>query len=224
MIDKLKSNLGEAWSSLLLDEFRQEYMQNLRKFLVQEMQNHIIYPKPDEIFQAFKLCPPSKIKIVILGQDPYHGPNQAHGLSFSVKSGVDKPPSLLNIFKEIKRDLNASILQDGDLSPWALQGVFLLNTVLSVRASFANSHAGKGWEIFTDKVIRLIDEHCSNVVFMLWGNAARQKASMINSSKHLILESVHPSPLSAYRGFIGCGHFSRANEYLEAHALSKINW
>lgn len=222
--EKLKEQLGEAWFKEIAKEFEEAYMLNLKNFLAEEIKSYIIYPPHQDTFNAFRYCPLDQVKVVILGQDPYHGPNQAHGLCFSVKAGVKHPPSLVNIFKELKKDLGIEIPQNGDLSSWAKQGVFLLNTSLSVRAAQAASHFGKGWETFTDKVINVINEKCSGLVFMLWGAPARKKASMIDRTKHLILEAPHPSPLSAHRGFLGCGHFSKANDYLCKQGKKPINW
>ncbi len=220
----LEQKLGKAWAHELEAEFQKQYMLQLKSFLDQEIKAYTIYPSSENTFNAFKLCPLDKLQVVILGQDPYHGPNQAHGLCFSVQKGIDKPPSLLNIFKELKDDLDVPIAKDGDLSGWARQGVFLLNTSLSVRAHQAGSHFNQGWEEFTDKVIQVINEKKEHVVFMLWGSPARRKAEMIDKSKHLVLEAPHPSPLSAHRGFLGCKHFSQANEYLRKHGLEEIDW
>jgi uracil-DNA glycosylase len=221
---KLIDRLGTSWYQELESEFKKDYMINLRNFLSKEIKSHTIYPPHQETFSAFKLCPLDKIKVVILGQDPYHGPNQAHGLCFSVQDGVKPPPSLVNIFKELNRDLGIELPQSGNLSAWASQGVFLLNTCLSVRASSPGSHFNQGWEIFTDKAIEIINHKSENIVFMLWGSPARKKSSMIDSSRHLILEAPHPSPLSAHRGFLGCGHFSKANEYLNQQRKTIIDW
>lgn len=222
--NRLKETLSPSWFERLEIEFSQEYMIKLKTFLDQEVQTHTIYPAAKDTFNAFRLCPLDQLKVVILGQDPYHGPNQAHGLCFSVQEGIDKPPSLLNIFKELNNDLGLAIPKDGDLSAWARQGVFLLNTCLSVRAHQAGSHFNQGWEIFTDKVISVINENRNGVVFMLWGSPARRKSEMIDRSKHLVLEAPHPSPLSAHRGFLGCKHFSQANEYLSEHGEKEIDW
>jgi uracil-DNA glycosylase len=218
------TELKGSWQDELSEELQKNYIEELSFFLEEEIKNYQIFPVRDLTFNAFKLCPLEQIKVVILGQDPYHGENQAHGLCFSVPDGVALPPSLVNIFKELERDLKIPIQKNGNLERWARQGVFLLNTVLSVRAGQANSHAGRGWEIFTDKVISIINQKSQNTVFMLWGAPARKKAEMIDRSKHLILESVHPSPLSAYRGFLGCGHFSQANDYLTKHGKTIIKW
>jgi uracil-DNA glycosylase len=192
-------------------------------FVTNERANNQIFPAEDEVFNAFKI-PISNLKIVILGQDPYHGPNQAHGLAFSVKQGVKPPPSLRNIFKELAQSIDFSTPDHGDLSQWANQGVFLLNTVLTVRENQAQSHAGHGWEIFTNHVIQYISSNCQTVVFLLWGSNAHQKNCLIDANKHLILKAAHPSPLSAYRGFLGCGHFKAANNYLVSNGISPINW
>lgn len=223
-IDKAAETLSTDWAYELKAEFKKDYMHSLKTFLNAEMATHTIYPAAEDTFNAFKYCPLSQIKIVILGQDPYHGPGQAHGLCFSVPNGIAKPPSLVNIFKELNADLNIKIPDHGDLSSWAKQGVFLLNTSLSVRADQAGSHFGHGWETFTDQVIKTINEKCENLVFMLWGAPARKKALMIDKTKHLVLEAPHPSPLSAYRGFLGCKHFSQANEYLKSHGKQAIDW
>lgn len=217
--------LPSCWLSVLGEEFTQPYMKELKAFLATEKANKkIIYPKGDHIFKAFDLTPFDNVKVVILGQDPYHGPNQAHGLCFSVQEGVDKPPSLLNIFKEIERDLKIPINKHGCLESWAKQGVLLLNSVLTVQQGMAASHQGRGWERFTDKVIEVINAKHEGVVFLLWGSYAQKKGAFIDRSKHLVLTSVHPSPLSAHRGFIGNGHFSKTNAYLIEHGKTPINW
>jgi uracil-DNA glycosylase len=216
--------LSASWYEKLAAEFDSNYMQGLRSFLAEEIKHYRIYPSSQNTFNAFRSCPIEKIKVVILGQDPYHGVNQAHGLCFSVPKGIAQPPSLKNILKEINLDLGLAIPKHGDLSYWAQQGVFLLNTVLSVRDGQANSHAGLGWERFTDRVIELINQHCDGVVFMLWGSPARRKKEMIDIGKHLVLEAVHPSPLSAHRGFLGCKHFSQANNYLIEQSKVPIDW
>ncbi|MFT0212149.1 uracil-DNA glycosylase [Pseudomonas sp. F1_0610] len=221
--DKVK--LEASWKNVLIDEFKQPYMQQLSQFLRDELaQGKLIYPAGSLIFNALNLTPLQKVKVVILGQDPYHGPNQAHGLSFSVPNGVDIPPSLVNIYKELKRDLNIDIPQHGNLEAWAKQGVLLLNTSLTVEHKQAGSHANAGWQPFTDKIIEIVSQQQAHVVFLLWGAHARSKKSLIDGKKHLILESVHPSPLSAYRGFIGCGHFSHCNKFLAQQGLSTIEW
>ncbi len=220
----MQPKIHKSWLEHLSDEFRQPYMQNLKAFLQQEKQvRKVIYPPGGLMFNALNSTPLNKVKVVILGQDPYHGPGQAHGLSFSVPDGVKPPPSLLNIFKEIHQDLGIEN-HKGNLQSWADQGVLLLNSVLSVEKAQAASHQGRGWEQFTDKIIAVINEHCINVVFMLWGSYAQKKGAHINSQKHLVLKAPHPSPLSAHRGFFGCGHFSRCNQMLEKHGKTPINW
>ncbi len=213
-----------SWKEALKDEFGKDYFGKLTDFVKTEYSSKQIFPAGSQIFNAFDQCPFDKVKVVIIGQDPYHGPGQAHGLCFSVNDGVPFPPSLLNIFKEIERDLGIPYPQSGNLTRWAQQGVLLLNATLTVEAHKAGSHQGKGWETFTDAAIRKLATEKQNIVFMLWGSYAQQKGAMIDASKHLVLKSVHPSPLSAYRGFIGCGHFSHANQFLEAKGLDKINW
>ncbi|MBR3296217.1 MAG: uracil-DNA glycosylase [Firmicutes bacterium] len=212
------------WDELLQDEFKKDYYLQLRQFLKNEYSTRTVYPDMYDIFNALKTTPRKKVKAVILGQDPYHEPDQAHGMCFSVKPGVPAPPSLQNIFKELQDDLGCSIPQDGYLMKWAEQGVLLLNTVLTVRAHQANSHKGKGWEIFTDRVIQLVNEKEEPVVFLLWGANARSKKPLITNPVHLILETVHPSPLSAYNGFFGCRHFSKANAFLAGNGIEPIDW
>lgn len=212
------------WKEALKEEFEKDYFGKLTDFVKAEYSTKQIFPAGSQIFNAFDQCPFNKVKVVIIGQDPYHGPGQAHGLCFSVNDGVAFPPSLLNIFKEIERDLGIPYPQSGNLTRWAQQGVLLLNATLTVEAHKAGSHQGRGWETFTDAAIRKLASERQNIVFMLWGSYAQQKGAMIDASKHLILKSVHPSPLSAYRGFIGCGHFSQANQFLEAKGLDKIHW
>lgn len=216
--------LKNDWKDLLNDEFESPYYLELRKFLISEYRSNIIYPNMYDIFNALHYTPYSKVKVVILGQDPYHGPNQAHGLSFSVKPGVPAPPSLLNIYKELHSDLNCYIPNNGYLKKWADQGVLLLNTVLTVRAGEANSHRHKGWENFTNKIIELVNAKTEPVVFILWGKNAQEKQTLITNPIHHIIKSVHPSPLSASRGFFGSRPFSRTNEYLKADGLSPIDW
>lgn len=213
-----------SWAEALASEFEQPYFAALTDFVRAEYASGVCYPPGGLIFNAFNTTPINKVRVVILGQDPYHGPGQAHGLCFSVQDGIAFPPSLKNIFQEIHDETGAAIPTTGNLTRWAEQGVFLLNTCLSVRQHQAFSHSGQGWERFTDAVIRTISERCNNVVFMLWGAPAGKKASLINASRHLILRSAHPSPLSAYRGFFGCGHFNMANQYLVQHQLTPINW
>ncbi|MBF12935.1 MAG: uracil-DNA glycosylase [Legionellales bacterium] len=214
------------WTTLLGPEKQKHYFQSILQTIEQEKQQGLtIFPPQNAMFNAFKFTPIDAIRVVILGQDPYHGPNQAHGLCFSVLPPTKPPPSLGNIFKELLRDGQINqIPKHGSLENWARQGVFLLNTVLSVQANQANSHANIGWQTFTDRVIELINQHCHRVVFMLWGAQANKKISLLDPSKHLILSSTHPSPLSAHRGFLGCGHFSQANDYLKKHHGSTISW
>lgn len=213
-----------SWASVLQDVFEQEFFQNLTSFVKDEYAESKVFPPGKEIFSAFDHCPFDRVKVVILGQDPYHGPGQAHGLSFSVRPGVAFPPSLLNIFKEIKADLGKDMPPNGDLTRWANQGVFLLNATLTVRAHEAGSHQKRGWEEFTDQVIQKISERKESVVFLLWGAYAQKKSQLIDEQKHLILKAPHPSPLSAHRGFLGCGHFSKTNTYLESKGLEPIKW
>lgn len=213
-----------SWKRALENAFQQDSFLNLVSFVKDEYSKEKIFPEGKNIFNAFWYCPIDKVKVVILGQDPYHGPGQAHGLSFSVKPGVPFPPSLLNIFKEIKSDLGKDLPPNGDLTRWADQGVFLLNATLTVKAHQAGSHQKKGWEEFTDEVIKTISRERENVVFLLWGAFAQKKAEMIDSSKHCILKAPHPSPLSAHRGFLGCKHFSKANEYLISKGINPIEW
>lgn len=213
-----------SWKELLEDEFEKDYFQKLRAFVKQEYQTQTVYPKASNIFAAFNATPVPRVKVVILGQDPYHGPGQAHGLSFSVPKDVAIPPSLQNIYKEIKSDLGKEVNMDGNLERWASQGVLLLNATLTVRAHQAGSHQKKGWELFTDAALTKLAQKRENLVFMLWGSYAQKKGEFIDSQKHLILKSVHPSPLSAHRGFFGCKHFSQANEYLWMHGIEPIDW
>ncbi len=216
--------IEESWKEKLQPEFDKIYFEELTNFVKSEYQTKNIYPPGKLIFNAFNLCPFDQVKVVIIGQDPYHGTGQAHGLCFSVQDGIDFPPSLRNIFKEINNDLSIPVPKSGNLTRWAMQGVFLLNATLTVEANLAGSHQKKGWEIFTDNVIKLIADEKENVVFILWGAYAQKKAEMINKNKHLVLESVHPSPLSASRGFFGNHQFSKANEYLIAHNKEPIQW
>ena len=217
--------LEDSWLAILEQEFEQPYMQQLRQFLRAEKDRRkVIYPPGKQIFHAFNTTPFDQVKVVILGQDPYHGPNQAHGLSFSVKPGVSLPPSLINIFKEIENDIGIPTPSHGCLQSWAEQGVLLLNATLTVERSRAGSHQGKGWETFTDKVIQALNEQREGLVFMLWGSYAQKKGALIDRDKHQILTSPHPSPLSAHRGFFGNSHFSKANHYLEQQGLTPINW
>jgi uracil-DNA glycosylase len=217
--------LETSWKQALEDEFDQAYMKDLQNFLRQQTsQKKVIYPKTDEYFAAFEHTPLDQVRVVILGQDPYHGPGQAHGLCFSVRKGVRPPPSLKNIFKELQSDLNIPIPQHGCLTKWAEQGVLLLNSVLTVEDGLAASHRNKGWEHLTDRVIRELNQQVSPIVFLLWGSYAQSKAQFVNREKHLVLESVHPSPLSAHRGFLGCKHFSKTNEFLKQNGFAPIDW
>ena len=219
------NNLEPGWLRVLSEQFEMPYMLDLKKFLLeQEQQGKVVFPSNELIFNAFNSTPFHKVRIVILGQDPYHGPNQAHGLSFSVPPGVRRPPSLLNIFKELNRSLGVPISQSGCLQAWAEQGVLLLNATLTVEQATAGSHQKKGWELFTDEVIKQLDQRKESVVFMLWGSYAQKKGKHINEKKHLVLRSVHPSPLSAHRGFIGNNHFVLANDYLKKNGSSPLNW
>lgn len=220
----MKVIIEPSWEIALKKVFQQDYFKELTSFVKDEYSNCKVFPPGKDIFNAFWHCPIDKVKVVILGQDPYHGPDQAHGLSFSVKPGIPFPPSLLNIFKEIKADLGKDMPPNGDLTRWADQGVFLLNATLTVQATLAGSHQNKGWEQFTDEVIRKISDSQTHVVFMLWGAYAQKKSVLIDESKHLILKAPHPSPLSAYRGFLGCKHFSQANAYLISNGVDPIEW
>jgi len=213
-----------SWKELLNDEFEKDYFKKLTEFVRSEYKSQTIFPPAAKIFNAFDLCPVESTHVVILGQDPYHGPNQAHGLCFSVNDGVKIPPSLVNIYKEINADLSKPIPSSGNLERWAKQGVLLLNATLTVRAHQAGSHQKKGWEEFTDSVIKTIAHEKENIVFLLWGAYAIKKSALIDESKHLILTSPHPSPLSAHRGFLGNKHFSKANEYLIQKGLNEIDW
>ncbi len=214
----------DEWLPAIGAEFSKDYYKQLGKFVNWEYQQHTVYPPKDEIFSAFRLTPLSKVKVVILGQDPYHEPNQAHGLCFSVRPGTKIPPSLVNIYKELQDDLGCYIPNNGYLVKWAGQGVLLLNTLLTVRAHQAFSHKGVGWERFTDAVIEALDREDRPIVFLLWGSPAQRKAEMLHNPNHLILKAPHPSPLSAYRGFFGCKHFSTANRFLQEHGETPIDW
>lgn len=218
------SILKNDWAPLLEEEFQKDYYIQLREFLVDEYNHHTIYPDKYDIFNALHYTDYKNVKVVILGQDPYHGPNQAHGLSFSVQPGVKTPPSLVNIYKELKNEMNYHIPNNGYLVKWAEQGVLLLNTVLTVRRGEANSHKGKGWEQLTDRIIELVAQKEEPVVFLLWGKHAQAKKELIHHSHHLILESPHPSPFSANRGFFGNNHFQRANDFLVKHGRQSIDW
>ncbi|RLQ93450.1 uracil-DNA glycosylase [Falsibacillus albus] len=220
----MKKILHNDWQPLLEEEFQKEYYLQLRAFLKSEYSNEIIYPQPKDIFNALHFTPYENVKVVLLGQDPYHGPNQAHGLSFSVQPGVAVPPSLRNIYKELNDDLGCEIPDHGYLKKWADQGVLLLNTVLTVREGQAHSHRKKGWERFTDRVISILNDREEPLVFLLWGRPAQQKLKLIDSQKHFIVQSVHPSPLSANRGFFGSRPFSKINDYLAGKGQEPIDW
>ncbi len=220
----MKNIFENDWQELLEPEFEKEYYQNLRKFLIHEYKTQTVYPPMNDLFNALHYTAYKDVKVVILGQDPYHGPHQAHGLCFSVMKGVKTPPSLVNIYKELARDLKCSIPNHGYLVSWAKQGVLMLNTVLTVRAASANSHRNMGWEQFTDKIIELLNQRDEPIIFMLWGNPAQTKGKLITGKHHLILKSTHPSPLSAHRGFLGCGHFSTANNFLISCGKEPIDW
>jgi uracil-DNA glycosylase len=221
----LDLSLEASWERELGDEMGKDYYAAIGQFLKAEMdQGKVVYPKSTDIFNAFSLCPFPQVKVVILGQDPYHNPLQAHGLCFSVANGIAPPPSLVNIFKEIKSDLGFDIPTTGNLNNWAKQGVLLLNASLTVEAHLPMSHSKIGWQIFTDAIIKKLSEQRENLVFLLWGKFAQSKAVMIDANKHLILQAAHPSPLSAYNGFWGCRHFSKTNEYLLSHNFSPIDW
>ncbi len=217
-------NIGNDWDILLKEEFQKQYYLTLREFLKKEYFSSTVYPPMNDIFNALKYTPYAETKVVILGQDPYFNPGQAHGLCFSVKDGVKAPPSLLNIFKELKDEYGMPEPKCGELTGWAKQGVLLLNTILTVRGGMPQSHKNKGWEILTDRIISLLNEKETPVVFLLWGANARSKKALITNRHHLILESSHPSPLSAYNGFFGCNHFKVTNEFLTKHNLSEICW
>ena len=217
-------NIGNEWDEILKDEFEKEYYLNLREFLKREYFTYHIYPNMYDIFNALKYTSYSDVKAVIIGQDPYHGQGQAHGLCFSVQKGVAVPPSLQNIYKEIYSDLGIPPANHGYLKKWADSGVLMMNAVLTVREGQANSHKGKGWEIFTDRVIELLNEREKPIVFLLWGGNAKQKMRLITNPNHLILQAAHPSPLSAFNGFFGCRHFSKANEFLANHGMEPIDW
>lgn len=216
--------IEEGWKKELIEEFHSQYFRQLKEFLVEDYGQHTVYPAKKNLFKAFDLTPFEQVKVVILGQDPYHGAGQAHGLCFSVPSGIKLPPSLKNIFKELETDLGIPQSNSGDLSLWAEQGVFLLNTYLSVREGQPLSHSKIGWEKFTDASISKLSEEREGLIFLLWGSNARKKKSLINTKKHHILESVHPSPLSAHRGFLGCQHFSKVNQLLREMGKKEIDW
>lgn len=216
--------IEESWKQHLTDEFQAEYFQKLTEFVKAQYTSHKVYPPPKEIFRAFNLCPFDEVKVVILGQDPYHGKGQANGLCFAVHEGISLPPSLVNIYKEIEGDLGVKMKPKGDLENWAQQGVLLLNATLTVEAGKAGSHQKKGWEEFTDACIKALSEQKEGLVFMLWGRYAQEKGKVIDTNKHLVLTAAHPSPFSAYSGFFSSKHFSKANEYLKDNGKETINW
>lgn len=225
MLEKLKIQIDGSWRDVLKAEFESDYFAEIQQFLLEEKRNgKIIFPPENEIYNAFNLCPLPKVKCVIIGQDPYHGPNQAHGLAFSVRKGIKPPPSLVNIYKELNISLSIEKPLHGELTEWAKQGVLLLNSVLTVEAHEPASHQKRGWENFTDAAIKTVSDQRENVVFMLWGKFAQGKKSLINASKHLILETTHPSPFSARKGYLGSGHFKKCNEYLAKNGLETIKW
>jgi uracil-DNA glycosylase len=223
-MQQIDPNIEEGWKAVLMDQFQSPYFSTLKEFLVEEKKKYVIYPPGPLIFNAFNRTPFDAVKVVILGQDPYHGKGQAHGLCFSVPQGIQKPPSLVNIFKELNTDLNLPVPESGNLEKWTDQGVLLINATLTVRDSQAGSHQKKGWEKFTDRVIEVVSQEKNGVIFLLWGRFAQAKESLIDSNKHLVLKSAHPSPLSAYNGFFGCKHFSLANEYLKQKGSPEIDW
>lgn len=216
--------IANDWAEKLKPEYAKPYYRDLYNKVKEEYSTHLVFPPSEDIFNAFHFTPLNEVKVVILGQDPYHNVGQAHGLCFSVKPDVEIPPSLVNIYKELQDDLGCYIPNNGYLTKWAGQGVMMLNTVLTVRAHQANSHQGIGWEQFTDAAIRILNEEDRPIVYLLWGSPAQKKAQMLNNPKHLILKAPHPSPLSAYRGFFGCHHFSKTNEFLKANGLEPIDW
>ena len=216
--------LSGSWEAALSGEFKKPYYKRLRDTVVKEYSSHEIFPSKNDLYAAMHLTPLDKVKVVILGQDPYHEPGQAHGLCFSVQKGVKIPPSLVNIYQELHDDLGLDIPDHGDLTSWAEQGVLLLNTVLTVRAHQAFSHRGIGWEQFTDAIIEAVNKQDRPIVYMLWGSPAQSKSRMLNNPRHLILKAPHPSPLSAYRGFFGCRHFSKCNEFLSANGVEPVDW
>ncbi|HJF43346.1 uracil-DNA glycosylase [Coprobacter fastidiosus] len=220
----MEVNIEDSWKRRLQPEFDKPYFYNLTNFVKEEYSKHTIYPPGKFIFHAFNTCPFDKVKVVIIGQDPYHEPGQYYGLCFSVLDGVPFPPSLLNIFKEIENDLGKPMPESGRLERWADQGVLLINAILTVRAHQAGSHRGKGWEEFTDAVIKILNDEKENIVFMLWGSYAQRKGAFIDRNRHCVLTAAHPSPLSADRGFFGCKHFSKANQYFKSKGISEIEW
>ncbi|MEX0986891.1 MAG: uracil-DNA glycosylase [Bacteroidales bacterium] len=220
----MSPKIEESWKQVLMEEFQSGYFAELKKFILGERAAYTVYPPGPMIFNAFNITPLHQVKVVILGQDPYHGKGQAHGLCFSVQHGIKPPPSLVNIFKEIHSDLGLVIPAHGNLEGWARQGVLLLNATLTVRAGIAGSHQNKGWEQFTDRVIRTVSGNCENVVFLLWGKYAQAKENLIDKPGHLVLKAAHPSPFSAHNGFFGCKHFSKANAFLQEHGLGEVKW
>ena len=223
-MQKIDPVIEAGWKSVLMDQFQSSYFRTLKEFLEEEKKKYTLYPPGNLIFNAFQRTPFDRVKVVILGQDPYHGKGQAHGLCFSVPQGIPKPPSLVNIFKELHSDLGIPIPEHGNLEKWADQGVLLINATLTVRDSQAGSHQKRGWETFTNRVIEVVSQEKSGVVFLLWGRFAQAKESLIDNGKHLILKSAHPSPLSAYNGFFGCRHFSKTNDYLKKQEETGIDW
>jgi len=221
---EVNPHIEESWKTILQDEFEKQYFKELKEFLVDEKSKYPVYPPGGLIFNAFRLTPFDMVRVVLLGQDPYHGQGQAHGLCFSVPSGVAKPPSLVNIFKEIERDLGIPVPLHGNLERWARQGVLLLNATLTVRANQPGSHQHKGWESFTNAVIGKLSEKRVGLIFLLWGKFAQEKEALIDTNRHYILKAAHPSPFSAYNGFFGCRHFSKTNEILRKHGLEEIDW
>ena len=220
----MSSHLGNSWDKYLDQEFSKPYFDDIRKFLLEEYKNHIVYPPKDKILAAFANTPYEDVKVVIIGQDPYHGAHQANGLCFSVEEGIECPPSLKNIYKALEYDLGIPPTENGDLLGWAKQGVLLLNTTLTVREATPLSHSKRGWERFTDEVIKMLNDREKPMVFMLWGNNAKQKAKLVTNKNHLVLTSVHPSPLSFYHGFLECKHFSKANDFLISKGENPIDW
>ena len=219
------AKIDQSWLDQIGAEFDKPYMKTLKSFLQREKESgHVVYPRGSEIFSALNLTHFENVRVVIIGQDPYHGPNQAHGLAFSVRKGVPVPPSLQNIYKELQMEYGTPIPKDGELTGWAEQGVLLLNATLTVQKAMAGSHQKKGWEEFTDAVIRAVNDHHDHVAFMLWGSYAQKKGAFIDRKRHLVLQAPHPSPLSAHRGFLGCGHFKKANDYLIAHGRQPVDW
>jgi uracil-DNA glycosylase len=221
---EVNPQIEESWKAVLKDEFEKQYFKELKEFLVEEKSKYPIYPPGGQIFNAFSMTPFHEVRVVLLGQDPYHGPGQAHGLCFSVPAGISAPPSLGNIFREIERDLGIPVPVRGNLEKWAKHGVFLLNATLTVRANQPGSHQRKGWENFTNAVISSLSEKRVGLVFLLWGKFAQEKEALIDTNRHYVLKAAHPSPYSAYNGFFGCRHFSKTNEILKRHGLDEIDW